>query len=123
MLRGGAFVIWTDSKTDLNRALMEEGRFEIAAFYFGKKQSFLCVPAAAQAWGGGSLHGGAFVYVCTSTPESLCAVGGIFGSGPKKIRERKEGVELAYPMPRVRAPWWNKQYCLQLWGSLAFLQT
>ena len=30
-------------------------------------------------------------------------VGGIFGSGPKKIRKRKEGVELAYPMPCVCA--------------------
>lgn len=53
---------------------MEEGRFELAAFYFGTKRTFSVCWLLLECTGGGSLHGGTFICVPRSAPESLHAV-------------------------------------------------
>lgn len=66
---------------------MEEGSFEIAAFYFGKKQA-LCVPAAARAQGRLVPCMEELSFMCThALLRVFMLVEGIFGSGPKNIRK------------------------------------
>lgn len=78
-MRGGRFVVQTDSRADLNRALMEEGSFEIAAFYFGVEKELLVHAGCSSSTGvAGPCLKSSFIYVHISTSESLRAGWGDF---------------------------------------------